>query len=297
MHYYKLYGLVFASEMAMPFIPTIEYNKKPDVVVQFGKVPVALENVKNKGVLFQTSDNEFIFRIDGKANYYLKNGGQVWVEKHPRASDKDVYTFFAGTVLGALLQQRGILAMHGSAVGYPGGSVIFSGSTGVGKTGLAFFHHRKHYPVITDDVAIVDEKDGCFWLTPGPRYMKIWENVLVLNGLKIESFENLRENIRKFIVPLPGHEIVQSLKCIFIIRQVNRQVLEFTKIKGIEKFQMLRRNVYKTQFLLHTSHEAGAFEKISRLAQSVDVYLVERCSNLYFEKEMEEKVKSILNES
>jgi len=56
-----------------------------------------------------------------------------------------------GSAMGALLHQRNILALHAGTIAVNGGSVIFCGPSGIGKSTLAAGFRRRGYPNVAGD--------------------------------------------------------------------------------------------------------------------------------------------------
>ena len=95
---------------------------------------------------------------------------------HPRPNDNDVRLFLLGSVMGALLHQRGWLPLHGSAIRLPDGTAaIFMGPSGVGKSTLAAAFRRRGYAVAADDVSLIfTGADGSPLLQPAYPELKLW---------------------------------------------------------------------------------------------------------------------------
>ena len=62
-------------------------------------------------------------------------------------------------VSGALLIQRGLLALHGCSIEAPGGAAIVCGAAGAGKSTLAGFLLRSRVRVLDDDSGLVVRRE------------------------------------------------------------------------------------------------------------------------------------------
>jgi hypothetical protein len=102
-----------------------------------GPVPQALDDAKKKGVLYQISPDRFLLGLGKIARYLVSEGREIVIERVPGGSDDAVRVFLFGSVFGALLHQRGVLPLHGSAVMPSRGATIFAGPSGSGKSMLA----------------------------------------------------------------------------------------------------------------------------------------------------------------
>ena len=80
--------------------------------------------------------------------------------------------------MGALLHQRNILILHGSAIKVNGESVIFVGPSGVGKSTLAAGFTKRGYPFLVDDVCALSVGCNHPLVIPGFPRLKLWADTL-----------------------------------------------------------------------------------------------------------------------
>jgi len=171
--FYYAYGLRIQSDLALaglkagPAVPA-------DVIIQaasFGRaVPaddMSFEFGPGRAYLAFGLVGQFEVRDDGLIRYELVRGG------NPDLAGVVVL----GTVFAALLQMRGQLVLHASAVEVGGRGVVFLGAKGAGKSTLAAACLRAGHGFLTDDVLAIGA-DGS--LTPGFPQIKL---VTPLDGL------------------------------------------------------------------------------------------------------------------
>ena len=80
---------------------------------------------------------------------------------------QDVLLYLLGPVLGAVLRQRGVICLHGSVVSWEGQAAVLLGSKGAGKSTTATALLEHGCAMLADDVAVITEVDGAFWVQPG----------------------------------------------------------------------------------------------------------------------------------
>jgi len=151
---YQAFGLVFESEFLL--LNLLSSEKKADIEILLEKTPQNIKTPERKGVLFEASQNELLLKVNNIANYYVKDGKKIIIEKHNSSSNKEVELFLMGPVLGALFHQRGILPIHGSAIKINNFCIIISGVSGVGKSTLAAAFLKKKYKILADDISIIN---------------------------------------------------------------------------------------------------------------------------------------------
>jgi hypothetical protein len=127
-----------------------------------------------------------------------------------------------GPVLSYWLERRGIPTLHASAVAVDGQAVAFISHHGGGKSGLAAGMMRAGYPLLTDDILPVEEKDGILLGRPGYPQMRMWPDE---GAHFVERFEELplvHPELSKRRVPVgPGgfgafHDSALPLAAIFL---------------------------------------------------------------------------------
>lgn len=130
-YHYKVYGLLIGSELELPELSQVQ-NTEVDVSIGFGEVPEHLPEVRGSGVLFEAAKNDFLFKFEGIGRYRVQNGNRIIVQPEREASPSEIRLVLLGSSIGALLHQRGMLAIHGSAITDGNQTVILTGQSGVG---------------------------------------------------------------------------------------------------------------------------------------------------------------------
>jgi hypothetical protein len=149
-YYYTAFGLCFATEFPCPELSP--GGGTPDVLIRYGVVPVTLRAAKQTGIGYQAATGQLLLNIDGVARFLIQDGKEIIVERAAEGDDDSLRLFLLSSALGALLQQRGILTLHSSAIEVEGGCVGFLGSSGVGKSTLAAALLQRGYRLLTDDI-------------------------------------------------------------------------------------------------------------------------------------------------
>jgi hypothetical protein len=132
----------------------------------------------------------------------------VVVDPDPAASPAEIRAYLLGTVFGALFQQRGVLALHASAVATGPGAdgveeaIAFLGESGAGKSTLAMAMNARGYRLLCDDVCVVlQDGDGAPLAWPGVRRLKLWSQSIALAGRTTEGLEPVLQREDKYHVP------------------------------------------------------------------------------------------------
>ena len=181
---YTAYGLHVRSALALPFEPLPGPPAgAADVTIRFGPTPAALPRLRDtdmmkpieSGMLWEAAPGAYLLHVPGLARYYVTAGRDIVIEPCG-GSAHAVSTFLTGTVLAALLQQRGLLTFHASAVATGTGAVLFMGKSGLGKSSLLAALVERGYAMLNDDVAAVEMDAGC------PRALGAFPSVRIWGG-------------------------------------------------------------------------------------------------------------------
>jgi hypothetical protein len=103
------------------------------------------------------SDGAFRIRYSDGVEFLIDADGRHIIGRAPSdASLADVACYLTGPVLGFVLRQRGIVALHASAIEMGGHAFLFVGDARSGKSTTAAVLARMGHKVITEDIAALE---------------------------------------------------------------------------------------------------------------------------------------------
>lgn len=276
---YKAFGLYIESEMEIPeFLPTSE---EPEVFICLGEVPAQLVSPQFIGVRFQASPDQFLLRVDNIANYYAEAGHTITVQPGENSEMADVRLFLLGSVFGALIHQRGLLPMHGSSLVFGESAIIFSGVSGAGKSTLAAGFIKRGYKILSDDISVVSlSKQNLPAVSAGYPQMKLWADSLEKLGIDPNSLSRVRKQLNKHNLEVADafESAKLPLSGIYILHTKNSQGIDIEELKGIEKFNALKNNTYRLNFVRGLGNTEANFNHLSAIAQNCFVRRLSRPS-------------------
>lgn len=152
---YAGYGLCIHSTLPLPEL-TPAASGIPDVMVRVGATGRARPKTNRMGEYFElTTEQAFLF-WDRVGGFQVREGREVIVETLPGVEPCLARLPLLGMVMGAVLYQRGILVLHGSAVAIDGRIAAIVGYSGRGKSTLAAALHARGHPLVADDLLAVE---------------------------------------------------------------------------------------------------------------------------------------------
>ncbi len=293
-YYYSAFGLTISSAFPVSgFLPVTD-NAEPDVNIEKGAVPASLNNVCNKGVLYQANASEFLLKIDGIGSFYASEGSKIIVEKAKNAAWKDINVFLVGRVFGALLQQRRLLTLHASAVQFNGLNLIFAGHSGSGKSTLSAALIDKGACLLSDDIVTISLRNDKPMIIPSFPVIKLWEDSLVSLKKNPAKYKTVRDGYNKYYMPVDRFTDEPCMpQLIFTLYTHNKDSYESTELSGVEKFSALRNYTYFIRGIAHTGIEADHFELCNRLALQAKIIRLVRPNGAINMPPLIEKIISI----
>jgi len=244
---YWAYGLSIHTDLICPELPRHPHPvHDPDVTV------ILLP--QDAGMLCPLPDCTYevqpgCFRLDvpGVARYRVEEGKRIFIEPLVNASPEKVRLFLLGSTMSALLYQRGLLPLHGSAVETPWGGMIFVGAQGSGKSTLAAEFHRCGYRVLSDDVSAVESTPQDLRILPASAQFRLCANAYERFGASPE----VCFDVDKFVVPMGERYCPDPapLRAIHILSDQSAELPRFDVVRGLDRVRRLFENLYRPHFL------------------------------------------------
>lgn len=225
------------------------------------------------------NEQELFMSVPDVADYYVRNGEEVAVLPAAEADEKSVQLFLSGSVLGAVLHQRGIIPFHGSSFSFNGKGVMVIGVSGAGKSSTTAAFCSKGAGFINDDINPVLVKESGIMLQRIRTNVKLWDDSLAYLGITNDSFSQIRPDIDKFYVPFDKGQLLeeQPLHHIVLLGTHNEERFAVEQPAGIEKYNILRRNIYRKMYLRGMPQtEKSYFQKLLKIANTVTISIVKR---------------------
>jgi hypothetical protein len=273
---YLAFGLSIHSELELPELPV--GDGKLDLAIRFGDVPENLPNPAAKGARFQATSSHLILRVDGHGRYLAKNGREVIIALDPAADPDAIRLFLLSSVMGAILHQRGILALHASAVEIHGCAVIFMGHSGAGKSTIAAALAKRGHRILSDEIAAVTVRDGKHHVLPGWPQLNIWTDVADTLGYKLANLRRVRPGLEKYGLPM-GDRYCDAPLClarIYILSSINTPEFKTDRLKGVAKLTAIVGQTYRPSFLGEGDTARRHFYLCAAVAQAVSVHKLVR---------------------
>jgi hypothetical protein len=296
LYQYRAFGLSVSSEYELTDLETIAPLGRPDVRIILGETPPELAGATVCRPHLQIAPQSLLLKVRVAGHFWVRDGRAIIFNPLPDAPPETVRLFLLGSAFGALLHQRGILPIHGSALGYGGEAFILTGVTGAGKSTLAAALVRKGCKLLTDDVAAVTfDSAGTPWAQPAYPQQKLWRDSANAMELATGRLIRVMADMEKYAVPAVGRYQGEpaALSTIFhLLKPAGAESgkLGLEPVRGVDKLPLILRNVYRPRFVKGLGIQGEHLQRCFRLAEKVKTARVYRTWDLGELEELAERV-------
>jgi len=276
-HKYSAFGLTILSEVVLPELsPAVQ--ETVDVEIVYGSLGAAYRMPCDESACGVFSPQAFLLRIASVADYYVTNGTSVVVQ--PWSNDPgEVRVYLLGLVMGVIMQQRGIMALHGSAVVVNGQAVIFAGSSGAGKSTMAAALRNKGHLLLADDVAVITfSKARLPWVQSGFPQQKLMFDSAAQVGIEAAALALVSQSWDKYAVPVTaGFEArPMPLKAIYQLTAQAEAELSLAPLTGFNKIAAIITNTYCYNLLEKVGLKLAHFNMCAGFLKEIPVFRLTR---------------------
>ena len=270
---YRIFSLNIRSDLRLTGHVENSFSGQPDIVVRRGRVPETLTAASDSGVLFESKPGELLLKIPKLSRILVREGREILYTPHHEAELQEAALPIVGSGFGALLHQRGALALHGSCVLAKDGAVAFLGDSGAGKSTIAAGLTRRGCSLVTDDILAITFQDGVPMVLPCRSDIKLWKDCLQAVELSPAKHRPVRTELPKYLTRLScvGDE-PYPLQAIYILPSspTSRLKVERPEFSLIQKtVPALLRYTYQPRYLKGLGKRGVNLRDCGLLAQRV----------------------------
>jgi hypothetical protein len=222
------------------------------------------------------------------AEFQIQAGRQIEYIPCAGVTDDMLRVCLLGWCMGAVLQQRGLIVLHGNAVSFDNQTAdIYVGDKGAGKSTMAAWCYQQGASIISDDVcAIYFNAAGLPVVLPSYPQFRLWQNSLDLLGMSHQNLRRVRAGLDKFIVPVETSRFMSHACVIKKISLIDSQIKSQVPLLGSEKLLMLQAQTYRYYFLPRMQMEHAYIKQLMCLSSKLACIKMPRinCKEACFEQ-------------
>lgn len=281
-HRYTAFGLELVSEVELPGLsasvggaapPLAIELVEPDTLAHAWSGPGASPVWHSRSRAGSTVTGElglagdFLLRCEGQGQFLLSSNRSSLRCAPLHSNGGEWRRFLLDTVLMSTALLSGFPALHASAVNGPRGAVAFMSPAGGGKTTIAAELVRRGYPLVADDVVVLEGGSHTTVVHPGPGVMNLpveafWSAGAVGRVLGLFGDEVWVEAASAGAAPVPIAALVMIER-----REGTRLTCERTPASALDDLLPHAR-----RFNFVAGSERQAFRRMGDLADNVPLY-------------------------
>lgn len=220
-----------------------------DVSIEFADSIPSIEPVTYSDQFSQLNQRQFFLHVPQLADFYVEAGHKVLLSNVSTSDPHGIELYLNGTVLGIILHQRKILALHASGFQLQKKTILVCGESGFGKSSLtATAVTRFGAGFLADDIAALERKEFWYVKLLSDR-IKLWEDTVEKLNLKREGLETIRTGVAKFIHHEKQVTEPTPLSALFFIEKTKNPGISIVPVTGSSKFQLLHEHIYRKEYL------------------------------------------------
>lgn len=297
---YKAFGLKIESMISLPELAFLDKSiESSEVKIGIADLNDIWSNKSTQQGRFFIEGKSIMFKIYDTATFLIRDGNEILVSPLQGADENKIRLYILGTCMGALLLQRKVLALHGSAVAINGKAYAFIGHSGAGKSTLASTFINQGYQLLSDDIIpVLKDKEGYPNVIPTYPQQKLWQESLQKFGLDSSAFSPLFERETKFAIPVHSSYFKDPLPLggVFEITKTEEDHVKINPIQNLERFHTLYNHTFRHSLIPRLGLMEWHFTESAGIIKKIKMYQVQRPSNVYTAPELLEKILKVINE-
>jgi hypothetical protein len=285
---YHAYGLTVESPLLLPG-GIRSRRRRPDIRLRpggadhFGVARAALHAARRGADWFEwlrLPDGSAYLRWSGMFEFLVSSDGRlIHYLTHRGVSPESFATYLFGQVLSFSLLARGRDALHGTVSVVGDDAVAFVGDCGYGKSTLAAAMLARGYPVLTDDLVVLDEGRRGWTVHPGIPRLKLFPSAAKSVLGVVAPGTPMNGGTSKLVLPLAGQQVSaqpKTLRAIYVLDRPQRARPDGVRRPRVERLARGKAllEIVRAAFnlLVHDRDRlASQFVFASRLVASVPV--------------------------
>lgn len=272
---YRAFGLSVQSDLPLPELQR-SGGEPADVRIRLTDLSREWSELPDQRHL-QVRRGEVFYFIPGAAIYRIRDGCEIAVSPFEGADPGLVRLYVLGSCTGALLLQRRILPLHGSALEIDGKAYAIVGPSGAGKSTLAAALAARGHRLISDDISPVLFRTGdpAPSIVPSYPQQKLWREAMRQLGMDAAGTRSLYAESDKFGVPVAGAFTDRSVPLAGVFEIVRREgggEAAAEAVDGLDKIPVMTAHTYRNYLISALQLQQWHFSTVARMCGAVSVH-------------------------
>jgi hypothetical protein len=295
---YRAYGLNLASNLPLEGLGAAETDApKHDLVLELGfepdwaraarRWPASLRH--SSPAIAEMADPALCLTARGADQFFelaYSDGTHFVVDAQanrlcgtwlPPLTIEDFATYLLGPVMGFVLRQRNILALHASSASIGGQAVVLCGESEAGKSTTAAALALAGISILAEDISPLNEQAGILYVEPGYPRICLWPSAVDTLFGTPDALPPLTPTWEKRFLALDGVQAKfepqrQPLGAVYLLAP-RADEAHLPRVEGLGKREALLQLVQNTymNWLLDRAQRAAELDVLARIVAQVPV--------------------------
>ncbi len=273
MYYYKLYGVLIASDLFFPQLVISEDTTRYDVMIEKTELSEELQNLlSEKKYEF---GREYSWLSNTTCQIQVYGGNRITYALTGQGHPEWLQTYILGYGMSMLALQRDMLPIHCSVVADERGAVLIAGESGAGKSTATTAFLKDGYTLMADDMAWADGE----MVYPAFPYQKLCRDVVEREGYDMDELIYIDEQKDKFLARYRGEFSTEGrpMKGFILLHLTPEEKVVTRELTGLDRLHVYVGNLFLRKLMTREQKYAPYIGKIGlEMASKVPLLCIGR---------------------
>lgn len=258
MYYYKLYGVLIASDLFFPQLVISEDTTRYDVMIEKTELSEELQNLlSEKKYEF---GREYSWLSNTTCQIQAYDGNRITYALTGQGHPEWLQTYILGYGMSMLALQRDMLPIHCSVVADERGAVLIAGESGAGKSTATTAFLKDGYTLMADDMAWADGE----MVYPAFPYQKLCRDVVEREGYDMDELIYIDEQKDKFLARYRGEFSTEGrpMKGFILLHLTPEEKVVTRELTGLDRLHVYVGNLFLRKLMTREQKYAPYIGKI-----------------------------------
>ena len=258
MYYYKIYGVLIASDLFFPQLVVSEDTTRYDVMIE--KVELSEEIQKLLSEKKYEFGREYSWLSNTTCQIQVYDGNRITYALTGNGNPEWLQTYILGYGMSMLALQRNMLPIHCSVVADEQGAVLIAGESGAGKSTATTAFLKEGYILMADDMAWVDGT----MVYPAFPYQKLCRDVVEREGYDLDELIYIDEQKDKFLARYRGEFSTEGrlMKGFILLHLTPGEKVTVRELTGLDRLHVYVGNLFLRKLMTREQKYAPYIGKI-----------------------------------
>ena len=272
---YNAYGLTVESDLELRGLRVTESTIAPaDVEVLCVSVSLAEAQATGNWHRLQPQESQLVW--EGVGCFLIQDGRRIHYQVASEATPSSACQAVLGPAMGLLLQQRGLVPLHASALAINGVAIGIAGDSGMGKSTTAQALHARHHALVTDDIAALSCDGDQVTIRPGHAALRLWPDSLLRVEANPAAHERLHADTEKRRLDLSEDVATEPLRLASIVVLCDGDEERLERLSAPRAAFELLRHYYYPELTGAVFGPSVLLQQCGQLAERLEVYRLHR---------------------